>query len=108
MDISLKQDDGTTKTWNFDPDDLYIDEAVAIETYTGWGLVELVKNLPRVTPKGLLAIIWVLRQREEPDLDIRMVRFKIGDLSVDYDPQAEETGPKDSETPEPPAPTETS
>lgn len=94
--------DGGEKSWTFDPLDMPNYEAIAIERATDLTLNELVHvALPRMSIIGLTALIWVLRLRDEPSLQMADVQFKAKDLKLEYipsEPEPAAAGPKEDQT----------
>lgn len=85
------------KSYLFDYGKVGMQEAIAVEQKTGLGLLELVTSLPSLSPTALVAVIWLLRKRDEPGLRFEDVDFNVEDIDIEEVP-----GPKDdtSETPE--------
>lgn len=101
--------DGSEKSWTFDPLDMPNYEAIAIERATDLTLNELIHvALPRMSMIGLTALIWVLRLRDEPSLQLADVQFKAKELKLEYIPSEPEptvAGPKEDQTDESDTPT---
>ncbi len=70
-------------------------EVMAIERATGMALNEFTQALQRGSLTSITALIWVLRRRQEPGLELDAVSFVLDDLDtevIDDDPAAEGKG----------------
>ncbi len=92
--------DADRKTYTYEEDAVTTAEAILVEDQTGFSWTEFKDEIGRGSVKAVVVLIWVLRRREEPDLPLDQVAFKLGDL--DYDPEPE--APKDSAGQVPPGP----
>lgn len=89
---------GDRKSYLFDYGKVGMQEAIAVEEKTGLGLLPLIRKLPELSPTAVTAVVWLLRRRDEPDLQFEDVDFKVEDIDLE-----ESADPKDdsAETPEP-------
>ena len=83
------------ESWHWDPDEITVDEALLIKKHTGlsWGPFRI--GLMQSDPEAVRALIWFLRQRETPGLELSWVKgFRMNDVTVEPDsPEVEQTDP---------------
>lgn len=85
------------KTYIFDRDSLLNTEAIAIEAATGRTLLDVISGLPELSMISITSVIWILRRREEPELQFGDVQFAISDLDMDEpDPKEDDLEPEPS------------
>ena len=68
------------ETWDFDPEDLTVDQMIAIEAETGQSVDEWANEVRRGMGRAYKVLIWWLRGREIP---VDSVNFRVGDLLVE-------------------------
>ena len=94
-------------TWDFDPEDLTVDEMVSIEAEAGMSVDEWLAELQRGMGRAFKILVWWLRGRKTP---ADAVNFRIGDLNLEpvirpvkrppkTDGRKHETGPSLSSLP---------
>lgn len=86
------------QSWDWDPDDIEVDEARAIKKATGLSWAPFLAGIFELDPDALRGLVWFLRSKTEPGLPIDLVKFRISDLRVRLD--AGDTD--DEEPPDPP------
>lgn len=67
-------------TWDFDPEDLTLDQMIAIEDETGTSVDEWISAVNRGMARGFKVLIWWLRGRETPS---DSVNIRVGDLRLE-------------------------
>lgn len=69
--------------FNFDPNSLTVGELVDIEEVSGADAMAGLSD-GKVSPKALLALVWVLHRRDDPTFTLDQARtIKVTDLKVD-------------------------
>jgi hypothetical protein len=68
------------ETWDFDAEDLDVDQMISIEAETGKPCEEWVRDIQRGYGYAYKVLIWWLRGRKTTVND---VKFRIGDLTLD-------------------------
>ncbi len=92
------------KTYTYEEEAVTTAEAILIEDETGLSWTEFKDAIQRNSVKAVVALVWVLRLREEPGLPLEQVVFKLGDLDSDA-VDSEPTAPKEDSFEEiPPGP----
>jgi hypothetical protein len=71
-------------TWEFSEDTADSSELVDLELATGWTTGEWQDAVNRGSMRGLVALVWLLRRRTEPDLPLNDVKFRVADLKVEF------------------------
>jgi hypothetical protein len=70
--------------WEFSEDTADSSELVDLENATGWTTGEWQDAVNRGSMRGLVALVWLLRRRTEPDLPLNDVKFRVADLKVEF------------------------
>lgn len=68
------------QTWDFDAEDLTVDQMIAIEAETGTSVDQWVVDVQRGMGRAYKVLIWWLRGRETP---ADSVNFRIGDMHLE-------------------------
>jgi len=98
--IIYTPDGGSKRTWEVDLENPPWDITFNTEKVTGWPWVEFSEKLGKMSAIALRALIWTLRKRDEPRLDIESVTVMFSelelDLELDDETVAEGDGPKET------------
>lgn len=87
------------ETWEFSEDTADSSELVDLENATGWTTGEWQDAVNRGSMRGLVALVWMLRRRNQPSLALNDVRFRVGDLKVEFITPAGKAESNGSSTP---------
>lgn len=71
--------------WDWDPDDIEVDEARQIKKATGLNWAPFLAGIFELDPDALRGLVWFLRTKTEPGLPIDAVKFRIGDIRIRMD-----------------------
>lgn len=66
--------------WNLD--EIQVQDGVALKAVSGLDLLELDRGLKRLDPVAWQAVVWYLRRLTRPNLQIRDVNFKMGEIDA--------------------------
>lgn len=80
------------QSWVFSEDTADNVELIDVEKATGWDLGEWFEHIDHGSMRGLTALVWLLRRRDEPGLAFADVKFKIRDLRVEFVAEDEAEG----------------
>jgi len=98
--IIYTPDGGSKRTWEVDLENPPWDITFNTEKVTGWPWVEFSEKLGKMSVIALRALIWTLRKRDEPRLDLESVTVMFSELELDLDlddePVADGDGPKET------------
>lgn len=76
---------GSQRVWTFNPERPDWDVAYNTEKTTGWPWAEFSERLGNGSFVALQALVWTLRKRDEPRLDIGAVRVTFDDIEIEED-----------------------
>jgi len=91
------------RVWDFDLEEMDVDQCVAVEKYVGKGLGEWANQMGAGSVKAIIALWWVMREQagespgpvSQPGDDFRPVRllaaFHAADAEPDPDPEPDPT-----------------
>lgn len=85
MKIIYTPEGGSKRTWDLDPDNPPWDVAFATEKATGWPWGEFAQRMVQGSHIALRALIWALRKRQEPKLQIDGVEVVLSELDFEDD-----------------------
>ncbi|HET6504619.1 MAG TPA: hypothetical protein VFG87_28050 [Amycolatopsis sp.] len=88
MFLIYKPGDGEEQEWWFDPQDMRVKEAEAVEKRTGWDWTEYFIHLLAGSVLARRALLWTFQRRIHPTLRFEDVDFAMSELTLEYD-QAE-------------------
>ncbi len=91
------------QSWPWDPTGITIEQALAVKKATGLSWGPFLHGIAELDPHALRALVWYLRQQDEPGLKPEWVTFVIGDLKVSADPVPDGQEPADPPAPAAPA-----
>jgi len=82
--------------WGFDQEEMTGDQAILVEDTLGVTSLEWAAQLQKGSMKAMLALLWVLRREQEPDLVFADVTgIKVSYMTVVDDGDDETPDPKD-------------
>lgn len=81
---------GSKRVWDFDPDNPAWDVAFATEKATGWPWAEFSQRLVQGSYIALRALVWTLRKRDEPRLELDSVQVTLAEIDIEDDEPAAE------------------
>lgn len=81
--------------YEYDPNSLRNDEAMAIETALGVTFKQWSDQLSQGSIAALTALVWTVQKRDDPSLRFGDVKFAFAELQVE-DEAADPTQPEDS------------
>jgi len=79
------------ETWEFDTDDLTIDQLIAIEDAAGQTPSEWINDVVKNRGRAMKVLVWWLQGRKVPP---DSVEFRVGDLTIDATKKATKKRPK--------------
>jgi len=87
---------GSKRSWEIDNENPPWDVTFATEKATGWPWGEFSQKLGQASVIALRALIWTLRRRDEPRLDIDSVQVLFSEVDVDeVEPEPSESADAD-------------
>lgn len=81
--LTYTPEGGSKKSWEFDLENPPWDVTYAIEKQTGWAWGEFGDRLGHMSVIALRALLWTLRKRDEPKLDIDAVTVQFSEVDLD-------------------------
>jgi len=98
--ITYKPEGGSKRVWEFDNENPPWDVTFSTEKATGWPWGEFALKLGNASVIALRALIWTLRKRDEPRLDIESVQvlfseFEVEEIDDDPEPVEDAGDPKE-------------
>lgn len=96
---------GSKRTWEIDLDNPPWDLTYNTERATGWPWLEFTEKLAGASAIAMRAMVWTLRKRDEPKLNIDAVQVTLAEFDVEDanpEPVDEPDDPESDEAPEDP------
>lgn len=92
---------GSNRSWTFDLENPAWDIAYNTEVVTGWPWMEFSQKISSGSVVALRALVWTLRKRDEPRLELERVQVTFGEIDIDLeeDVPAEAAGDEDPKAP---------
>lgn len=97
--LTYKPEMGSPKSWKFDLENPPWDVTFGTEKATGLAWVEFNERLGKMSAVALRALVYVLRKRDEPRLELDAVTVRFSEIDVEVETEEEDEvpeGPKES------------
>lgn len=88
---------GSKREWHLDPANPAWDVAFATEKATGWPWGEFAQRMTQGSYIAYRALIWTLRKRDEPRLELDSVQITMAEVAFEEEEEAPAAEPESGE-----------